>query len=145
MGQYHIAVNLDAREFIHPHKLGDGLKAWEQAANGPGGVGTALIYLMVAPIYRGGGDFKDTNKIMGAWHGDRVVIVGDYAESGDFDTGIPNLSASHLYMACTDPYPSYEGFGFVDVSEQVRRAMTEEFGWEYEGDGWVTRKWGHSA
>jgi hypothetical protein len=26
MGQYHLTVNLDKNEFIHPHGLGDGRK-----------------------------------------------------------------------------------------------------------------------
>ena len=32
MGQYWKAVNLDKREFVHPHRLGCGLKLWEQLA-----------------------------------------------------------------------------------------------------------------
>jgi hypothetical protein len=43
MGQYHVVVNLTKREFIHPHKLGSGLKLWEQIASGAnGGTGAAL-------------------------------------------------------------------------------------------------------
>ena len=29
MGQYYLVVNLDKREFLHAHKLGDGLKLME--------------------------------------------------------------------------------------------------------------------
>lgn len=83
MGQYHMLVNLDKREFIYSHQLGDGLKAWEQFASGPGGVMSAAVYLMVAPTPRGGGDFE-AGPYMGRWHGDRVVWVGDYAEKDDF-------------------------------------------------------------
>ena len=36
MGQYHPIVNLDRREFIDPHQLDVGLKAWEQLAAFPG-------------------------------------------------------------------------------------------------------------
>ena len=31
MGQYHYTVNLDKKEYLVPHKLGDGLKLLEQA------------------------------------------------------------------------------------------------------------------
>ena len=33
VGQYHLVVNLSRKEFLDPHKLGCGLKAWEQIAN----------------------------------------------------------------------------------------------------------------
>lgn len=112
MGQYWYPVNLDKKEFIHPHKLGTGLKLWEQLANHPG-IGAALIVLMAAmPEARGGGDFDlDANwhgperevpgkhnagpgpmptkypaiakAVIGRWAGDRVVLVGDYAKNGD--------------------------------------------------------------
>ena len=36
MGQYYLVVNLDKKEFLHPHKLGDGLKLMEFAASGDG-------------------------------------------------------------------------------------------------------------
>lgn len=65
MGQYWKVVNLTKNEFITPHKLGCGLKLWEQLANHPG-TGAALIILCAAmPEARGGGDFDlDAN-----WHG----------------------------------------------------------------------------
>lgn len=87
MGQYHMLVNLDKREYIYSHQLGDGLKAWEQFASGPGGVASAAVYLMVCPDPRGGGDFKP-GEYMGRWHGDWVTWVGDYAEKDDFDASV---------------------------------------------------------
>lgn len=65
MGQYWKPVNLDKKEFVNPHKLGTGLKLWEQLAAHPG-TGAALIVLTAAmPEARGGGDFDlDKN-----WHG----------------------------------------------------------------------------
>ena len=41
MGQYHLTVNLDKHEFIHPHQLGDGLKLGEQCGHSPGGTNDA--------------------------------------------------------------------------------------------------------
>lgn len=111
MGQYWIPVNLDRREFIMPHKLGSGLKLWEQIANDPG-VGAALVILTAAmPEPRGGGDFDLTEnwhgpertfpehnatpgpmpdvyatiaaRTIGRWAGNRIANIGDYAEAGD--------------------------------------------------------------
>jgi hypothetical protein len=99
MGQYHVAVSLRAREFVHPHSLGDGLKLAEQAGSGPGGVGTALIVLLAASNGYGGGDFRgpDPNGIVGRWAGDRVAIVGDYAEPSDLT---PEHEAELVYDLC---------------------------------------------
>lgn len=105
MGQYHLLVNLDKREYIYSHQLGDGLKAWEQFASGPGGVMSAAIYLMVCPTPRGGGDFDagPNNTMMGRWHGDYVTWVGDYAEKDDFDSIVHDGVAIHpdiIYALC---------------------------------------------
>lgn len=111
MGQYWIPVNLDRREYISPHKLGAGLKLWERLASHPG-TGAALIVLCAAEReVRGGGDldleknwhgpertFPEHNvtpgpmpddypaiarAVIGRWAGDRIALVGDYAEAGD--------------------------------------------------------------
>jgi len=107
MGQYWIPVNLDKKEFIHPHKLGNGLKLWEQAASGYG-TSTALIILQaVMPEGRGGGDL-DLNsddeeyneiaaRVIGRWAGDRVALVGDYAEDEDLPA---RFHASTIYKRC---------------------------------------------
>jgi hypothetical protein len=99
MGQYHLAVSLSAREFVHPHALGDGLKLVEQVGSGPGGVGSALILLLAASNGYGGGDFRapDPNGVVGRWAGDRVAIVGDYAEPEDL---APEHEAELVYGLC---------------------------------------------
>jgi hypothetical protein len=130
MGQYHIPVNLDKREFVFPHRLGAGLKLWEQLANHPG-TGAALIILTAVSNGRGGGDLRqarpdvatpgmdlpsaiasavaaegrqatviDPDRIIGRWGGDRIAIVGDYAE--DYD--LPLADRTHLiYSLCDTP------------------------------------------
>ena len=45
MGQYYIIVNLDKKQFIHPHKFGDGIKLLEFADSTPGTM-TALAVLL---------------------------------------------------------------------------------------------------
>ena len=107
MGQYWKVVNLDKKEFVNPHKLGCGLKLWEQLANSPG-VGQALIVLQAAmPEARGGGDFtldstdeaynEIAKRTIGRWAGDRVVLVGDYAEDSDLPR---RQKASAIYGLC---------------------------------------------
>jgi hypothetical protein len=103
MGQYHIPVNLDRKEYFSPHRLGDGLKALEQALSGPGGVPTALHALLTVSNGRGGGDYGTNHplakEVLGRWGGQRVAIVGDYAESGD----IPKAEGIEpvLYSLCS--------------------------------------------
>lgn len=128
MGQYWIPVNLTKREFIMPHKLGSGLKLWEQLSNQPG-VGAALIVLCAAQREpRGDGDFDMTEnwhgperkfpehnmggapmpeeypavaaRTIGRWAGDQIAIVGDYAEDGDL---APEHAASKIYGLCREP------------------------------------------
>jgi hypothetical protein len=129
MGQYWKAVNLDKREFIHPHKLGCGLKLREQLCTVPG-IGSALIILCAAmPERRGGGDFSE-NPVIGRWAGDRIALVGDYAEDSD----LPNspILASEIYGMCeTESNPA-----FTDISEQVAAVIEHECDGVFEGEGW---------
>lgn len=82
MGQYWKVVNLDKREFLHPHALDDGLKLLEQAWS-TGGVMTGLCMLLAPlPQKRGGGD-PDAHEFLGRWAGDRIIYVGDYSVDGD--------------------------------------------------------------
>lgn len=152
-----------------PHKLGSGLKLWEQLANSPG-TGEALIVLCAAmPEPRGGGDFdldenwhgpertgaaegpviEEYNEIahrtIGRWAGDRIALVGDYAEDSDLR---PEDKASQIYDLCMDA-ENAEQYGlpegatkdqlYTDVSEDVARVIEHELNGKYEGDGW--RSW----
>ena len=84
MGQYFMPVNYDKKQFLHPHKFGDGLKATEFI----GGRGTmsALGFLLASPLDQSG-DFSmpndmqmpyDSEQLAGSWAGDRIEILGDY-------------------------------------------------------------------
>lgn len=124
MGQYHLTVNLDKREYLHPHKLGDGLKLWEQL-NSASGTGEALLLLLACSNGRGGGDICADEyrrvegpegvtleriipegkadlaalieEYIGRWAGDRIAVVGDYAEGGDL---APEHEAGLIYNLC---------------------------------------------
>ena len=127
MGQYWIPVNLDKKEFVDPHKLGCGLKLWEQLANHPG-TGTALLILTAAmPERRGGGDLK-VNYIIGRWAGDRIAVVGDYAEDGDLPK---EFQASEIYGQCIE-----SGGEYKDITALVCKVIEKELDGKFEGDGW---------
>lgn len=171
MGQYWKVVNLDKREFVDPHKLGCGLKLWEQLANHPG-TGSALIILCAAmPEPRGGGDFDlDENwhgpertfpehntspgpmpedysaiaaRTIGRWAGDRIALVGDYADDSDLPA---EFAASRIYGLCVSPddmkrYPEdYEGVDknslYKDVSDDVCVVIEHELNGYFVGHGW---------
>ncbi len=91
MGQYHLIVNLDKREFLYPHEFGDGFKLMEFGQSA-GGTLTGLTILLAASNGRGGGDFFDPSNGSGhrpgCWAGDRIAIIGDYFENGD----VPGLT-----------------------------------------------------
>jgi hypothetical protein len=87
MGQYYYVCNIDKKQKLHPHKLGDGLKLMEFAGAADGTM-LALALLLADGCGRGGGDFhakkgsKPDLDLIGAWKGDRIVIAGDYADPG---------------------------------------------------------------
>lgn len=89
MGQYYYVVNIDKREYLHPHKFGEGLKLSEFAFS-RGGTMTGLALLLADGNGRGGGDIRagDPGGLIGSWAGDRIVIAGDYADPGKFLDGI---------------------------------------------------------
>ena len=83
MGQYHGLFNLDKREMVFPHELGYGAKQWEHTGFA-GSLSDVLYALCAYKDARGGGDFpNDGGAFKGRWHGDRVAVIGDYAEIGD--------------------------------------------------------------
>lgn len=128
MGQYWMPVNLEKREYINPHKLGCGLKLWEQAANHPGTAAALIVLLAAMPEPRGGGDFdmednwhgpertfpehnaspgpmpepypEIAKRTIGRWAGNQVVLLGDYAERSDLPA---HCEADIIYSACQSP------------------------------------------
>jgi len=142
MGQYWIPVNLDKKEFIDPHKLGTGLKLWEQLANNPG-TGAALVLLCAAmPEKRGGGDLEKTStNVVGRWAGDRIAIVGDYALDSDLPA---EFEASKIYFRCRgydevdSDYDDDDGIQplYVDITKYVAEAIEHELNGKFVGEGW---------
>lgn len=134
MGQYWIPVNLDKKEYVHPHKLGCGLKLWEQLANNPSTGDAILILCSAMPERRGGGDLQE-HPVVGRWAGDRIAWIGDYAEAGD----LPKENASVIYEEVMDCH--YEdGEGWTDVTDLVCEVIEIELEGKFEGTGWRTFK-----
>lgn len=155
MGQYHMIVNLDKHEFLMPHKLGSGLKLWEQLANTSPGVGAALIALLAVSNGRGGGDLDDSYNydgatgVIGRWGGDRIAIVGDYAENYDLDHAVfgPGDPEPESIYARTDregdgtpAYPEGVTPGlplYTDITDMVLPLLLQELNLKIEtADGW---------
>ena len=68
MGQYHVLVNLDKREYVNPSGLGSSIKLWEIMANHPSAA-CALVPLLACSNGRGGGDLNtDYNWNVGGSH-----------------------------------------------------------------------------
>lgn len=149
MGQYHVLVNLDKRQFVHPHAMGCGLKLWEQVGF-YASISTALWALLACSNGRGGGDFRE-HPLVGSWAGDRIAVVGDYAEPDDL---APEHHTESLYNRCLHGDARYvseeaqirreaeeEGLAvYTDISPQVREMMTALFDVTYDtesGRGWL--------
>jgi len=142
MGQYHYLVNLDKKQVIHPHQIGNGMKLKEQVG-WEYSTATALVMLLASATKdgaRGGGDFRCGHPLVGSWAGDRVAFVGDYAEARD----IPGFDATLIYreadragnLESSDP-PQAGGNGWTNISAQVRDMISAEFNVQYSGEGWL--------
>lgn len=83
MGQYYYLANLTRREYLHPHRAGNGLKLMEFSGSGDG-VMQLLAILLASSNNRGGGDLRSDHPIIGTWAGDRIAVVGDYDDEGKF-------------------------------------------------------------
>ena len=127
MGQYHLVANLDKKEFLHPHAMGDGLKLLEFGSSSDGTM-TGLAILLACSNGRGGGDLHADNgtpeqqaladKIVGRWAGDRIAIIGDYAETDDFP-GFLSGDAEHNPWQDRDGEPEH----WTNISAAVREVM----------------------
>ena len=101
MGQYFYIMNLDKKEYLHPHKIGCGLKLWEICAND---AISCLPFLLRQSNEGGGGDYNmaDETSYCGRWAGDRIAVIGDY-------------DASKLYQE------AYEGNGWKEISVELAK------------------------
>lgn len=179
MGQYYVALNMDKGEFISPTALGGCRKATEILTTYPGLMSALAILLTSSPETRGGGDLdregyghahpeeyaKVAAQVIGRWAGDRVALIGDYAEPSD----IAGCDAKALYRA-TQPrhrrvwvkarrddgrdytrntvpgtprygwwyyWHQYRDPEYTDISALVARVIEHEYGGRYVGGDFV--------
>lgn len=97
MGQYHSVINLDKRAGYCPRSLGSFIKLMEQAHTPI--ATSALLLLLSDPA---------------GWGGERIAVVGDYAEDSD----LPGSA----------PYPASELWDRVEESRGMKNV------------GWLARK-----
>lgn len=134
MGQYHILVNYDKKEIVHPHSIGLGLKQWEHIGFEGGTLADALYILTMTSPERGSGDLPLT-RVSGRWAGDRVMVVGDYTEASDLPA---DMQGDLLYMVAETDY--------TDISQEVGKALGSVFKFDLDGtDGWQTRVYHEKA
>lgn len=141
MGQYHEIVNLTKREYIHPHRLGCGLKLREQANTSAGSLQALFAALVISPV-RGGGDFIE-HPWVGRWKGDRIAVVGDYSEKGDLpQKDHPEIIYNACHDADTEAECEHKGLPcFKDVSDIACDFLEVEWNFKFQGKGWRDRKY----
>jgi hypothetical protein len=111
MGQYYVVVNEDRQEYLSPENLGCGRKLWELCAND---LPRVLPYLLQQSSELGGGDPRNQETDhLGRWAGDRIVVVGDYDNSG-------------LYQIAESVY--------AEISDEIRPEVNEFFPSQYRLD-----------
>jgi hypothetical protein len=137
MGQYYITVNLDRREYLYPHKLGDGLKLMEFGCSSHGTL-MALAVLLASGNGRGGGDCRSDSPMIGSWAGNRIVIAGDYGDPGKFvepltlaegQTGLePGLPSQQTDTTEDGEAPNlyqHAKAHFTDISLDIRKVLED--------------------
>jgi hypothetical protein len=123
VGQYYKVINLDKKQYLHPHRFGDGLKLMEFGMSSCGTM-AALAILLSDGNGRGRGDIRSQSPLVGSWAGDRVVISGDYSDKAWKDAAEAGRDATNgvdkpnLYGRLTED-------GFEDISAQVRAVFTD--------------------
>ena len=141
MGQYHKVVNLAKKEYIHAHKIGVGLKLWEQVGF-EGSTADVLFFLLASSSGRGGGDVETKIPgILGRWAGDQVAVLGDYSEPDD----IPGIDAKAVYKKCRDVSEGGDD-SYTDISDLLVPFINEQFDTKLDvtHEGWRQRdgkKW----
>jgi hypothetical protein len=118
MGQYWCIYNETKKEMMNPWGFGEVAKLHEWPQDGPGGMQSALVVLLLekSSLGDGGGDFdfseapQALQDRIGSWRGDRVSIVGDYSHLAEFGGDSDNPD-----------WPEYK-----DISKEMVELMSYE-------------------
>lgn len=76
MSESYVIANLDKKEFIDPHNLGDGGKLREFAFRDHGPTNVALALLLAKRPTLPNGEL--VGERAGSWYGNRIAVVGLY-------------------------------------------------------------------
>ena len=114
MGQYFIVANTTKKEYLHPHKFGQGLKFMEFTVDGYG-LMHGLAHLLAKSSE---GVAMDDPEITGRWIGDNIVIVGDYDESEIYRDAV---DSDNYYTDISNAVIQHIGKDFVIQSELCER------------------------
>lgn len=123
-------VNLDKRQYLHPHRFGDGLKLMEFGCSSSGTL-CGLAILLADGNGRGGGDLRADDSIIGSWAGDRIVVAGDYADGRKWLEDVAEEELQAIADVCyrrpdkVNLY-HYAHAKFTDVSDLVIQAMLKD-------------------
>jgi hypothetical protein len=122
MGQYYHPANLDKKQYLHPHRFGDGLKLLEFGSSGSGTM-MAMAVLLAVGNGRGGGDLHSEDSIIGSWAGDRIAVIGDYADEENDWKDVTKTKAEYdaAYKGVWG-----EDSDWDDISEDVITALAED-------------------
>jgi hypothetical protein len=102
MGQYFTIYNLDKAQVIQPGRFHDGQRLREFGSSSCG-VMLALAALLAHGNEQGG--IRSHHEMIGTWAGDRIAIIGDYADLSPFSEDLAS---------------------FTDISEHILQALCED-------------------
>ncbi|PSB00405.1 hypothetical protein [Merismopedia glauca] len=130
MGQYHLIVNLDKKEYLNPSYFGDGLKLWEFAGSK---TTIGLTALLTANNEGAGGDFNvpTSNHLIGSWAGDKIAIIGDYQQAERLDgityqlveATFDNISTDLMQILYQDRFFSEINANLMNLHEQKQQKL----------------------
>jgi len=120
MGQYFKVVNLDKEEEMNPHDFLCGAKLPEM-------MGGLIMYALALLLADGSGrnEFDSDSPLIGSWAGDRIVIVGDYAKSGLYDSDYRNISEEMIRLLYREQFYRewLEQGAFESEPERLRQIL----------------------
>ena len=120
MGQSYVIANLDKKEFLDPHGLGDGSKLQEFAFREHGPTNVAIALLLAGRPTFSEVDRELVGRRAGSWCGNRIAIVGLY------DDPVPGRK-ENLFELIT----GMGSEGYVNISMEIVemvRAYLASFG-----------------
>lgn len=102
MGQSFAIYNLDKSQVIRPGRFKDGDRLREFGSSSCG-----VLLALTAVLVHGNeyGGIQSAHEIIGTWAGDRIAIIGDYADLSNFEEDLSR---------------------FTDISEHILQALCED-------------------